>query len=206
MPLESAQGNKTRVASDTKVSLLKILREKKNMSRADLSRLVPLSTYQIEGLEDGNGQGFFHKFLNCTRALGYRTSDVLLMLAKVCESEDFDLLKGVLGKPSHSVRFENGARIHKYISQSENFFGLLELEKNHAIEMAQIHPGDVILGIVREGTLVVDSAGNISVHKKDSFFILPGRIPATFLNEDSYVRTADVLIFSVKYPAGQTIL
>ncbi len=184
---------------EKRASLLKFLREKKKISRTQLSRLTQLSTYQVEGLEGKGAQNLLDKFFSCTQALGYRPGDVSNVMASAYRKTGTGISKGILTKPLSETNFHNGAKISTYVHGKESFFGLLELGVGKNISMQQVHSGDVMFGIIREGTLVIDHLVNQTVHKKDHFFILPGILPAKFINGDSFVQVS-ILLFSIVHP------
>jgi len=185
---------------ENQASLLKLLREKKKVSRMQLSRLAQLSTYQVEGLEGKGTQSLLDKFFSCTHALGYKTSDVLKVMEFSHRRAGTDILKGSLGKPLSETNFCDGAKISTYLNSKGNFLGLLQLGVSKNIAMRQVHSGDIVFGVVREGTLVIDHLINQTVHKKDQFFVLPGSVPVRFLNGDSFIQVS-TLILSIAYPA-----
>jgi hypothetical protein len=190
---------------EPKTSLLKTLRERKKLSRGEIARRTRLSTYQVEGLEGQNTEKLLGKFLTCTTAMGYKTLDVLTMMAGSLQDGKSDFPKGTIGRSLSEKIFQGGVKLHTYLDRDGYFLGLLEVQMGHSIEMEKIYTGDLTLGIVREGILTVDFMTNQTAHKKDGFFILPGKIPIKFINEDGYLRTAAVLLFSVKFPPPQGI-
>jgi transcriptional regulator with XRE-family HTH domain len=186
------------VTKNSKSSLLKTLREKKRISRSHLSKLTRLSTYQIEGVEGKNTENILNRFLACAKALGYKPGDIL---SAMDQKGGPAFLKGAIGKPLHEKNLGAGIKLSSYLSQHDNFLGLLELEGGRSLEMGRLYVGDIVFGIVWEGTLVIDLFAKQSVYKKDTFFIFPGKLPVKFLNEDGLMRITAVLLFSAKFPA-----
>ena len=183
-----------------KSSLLKTLREKKNLSRNQVANRTHFSVYQVEGLEGQGTENVLNRFLTYTTALGYKTDDILKLILQASQGSDPTHLKGTIGKALFEKTFEDGVKLHTYLEKDGIFLGLLELSMGHSIYLKQIHAGDLVLGIIREGILTVDFLTSQAIHKKDSFFVLPGSVPARFLNEDGLLRTASILLFSAKFP------
>ncbi len=198
-PAADRVSNRSVKALEKRASLLKLLREKKKISRTQLSRLTQLSPYQVEGLEGKGAQSLLDKFFSCTHALGYGAGDVLNLMQSSHRKALPDILKGTLGKPLSETSFQDGAKISTYLHSKDNFFGLLQLGVGKAITMQQIHRGDTVFGIVREGTLVIDHLVSQTVHKKDQCFVLSAGLPARFLNGDSFIQVS-TLLFSLTYP------
>ena len=99
---------------EPKCSLLKNLREKKKVSRTRLSKLTNLSTYQVEGLEGPSAQNLMERLLICTKALGYKTDDILRMMERGNEAS---FLKGTIGKSLFEKVFQEGAKLNMYLDQ-----------------------------------------------------------------------------------------
>ena len=184
---------------DREVSLLKQLRERKKISRTQLSKMTQLSAYQVEGLEGKGAGDLLSKFFSCTSALGYEPGDIMGMMGLVYKGNEPAFLRGSLNKPLFETTFQDGVRLITFLNANDNVLSMLELAPGKDGGIEHLPAGDIVFGIVREGTLVIDLLLKETVYKKDSFFILPGVFPVKFLNTDRYVP-ASVLIFSIKYP------
>ena len=196
-PVLSLDPKKAVERSNSEASFLKALRQKKKVSRTKLSKLTQLSPYQVEGLEGRNTQSLLSRAFLCINALGYTIHDVLHLIDSGGKHSAF--LKGTLSTPRSETNFAEGVKFLNYLDENGNFFGQLQLEVGKKLGRENFPNGDLVFGIVREGTLVIDMLTKQTVHKKDHFFILPGKSPVDFLNGDSFVRVC-VLIFSVRYP------
>ncbi len=185
--------------SATEAPLLKLLREKKKISRTKISKLTQLSTYQVEGLEGKNTQNQIDKIILYIRALGYKVDGVLSLMESGFHETEAKFPRGVLGKPKSETSFQDGVKLLTYLQEKGNFFGQLQLAVGKSMARECFPISDVVLGIVREGTLVIDTFVKQTVHKKDHFFVFPGYLPAEFINGDSFTQ-ASALLFSVKYP------
>jgi hypothetical protein len=179
--------------------VLKVLRERRKVSRTQLSNLTQLSTYQVEGLEGKGTQNQLDKVILYIKALGYRVDDVLNLMDSGLHETEVKFPRGALGKPRSETSFQEGIKLSTYLNLRGNFLGLLELAVGKKLGVDNIPESDLVLGIVREGILVIDIFVKQTVYKKDSFFILPGNLAAEFLNGDSFTRTS-ILLFTVKHP------
>ena len=194
-----APSNRAAGETDKGTSFLKHLREKKKVSRTKLSRLTQLSTYQVEGLEGKGTQNILSKIFLCTKALGYKTNDVLNLIESGYREKEAFCSAGMLGRPRSETLFQDGVKLLNYLQENGSYFGQLQLAVGKSLAREHVPSGDIVLGIVREGTLVIDVLASQSVHKKDQFFVLPGSLPVHFINGDGYAQ-ASALIFSVRHP------
>ena len=96
---------------------LKILREKKKISRAKISKLTSLSVYQVEGLEGKGVQNQIDKIMLYVRALGYKADDVLNLMDSGCRSTEERHARGMLGTPKSETSFEEGVKLLTYMNQ-----------------------------------------------------------------------------------------
>ena len=181
------------------VPLLKFLREKKKLSRMELSRLTRLSTYQVEGLEGKGAQSHLARVFLYIKALGYKVEDVVNLMESGFEQKESAFLRGILGKPLHETNFETGIKLLTYLEENGNFLGQLELGVGKVLGKGNFPAGDVLLGVVREGTLVIDLLAKQTVHKKNHFFLFPGSMPVEFSNGDNVCQVS-ALLFCVTYP------
>ena len=193
------QSNEATRVEGKGTSFLKHLREKKKVSRTKLSKLTQLSTYQVEGLEGKGTQSVLSKIFLCTKALGYKTHDIMNLMEFGCREKETVCSKGMIGKPRSETIFQEGVKLLNYMQENGNYLGQLQLGVGKSLKREHFPTGDIVFGIVREGTLVVDILVTQSVHKKDQFFVLPGGLPAQFSNGDNYTQLS-ALIFSVSHP------
>ena len=180
-------------------SFLKKLRETRKISRRELSRRTRLSTYQIEGLEGHGTQSFFGRVLLYMKALGYKSNDFIRLMEFENYADFISHPRGSLSEPRSEILFKDGVKLFTYLEESGFFLGELHLAKGKSLEREKIRASGLMVGIVREGTLVVDMFIKQFVYKKDYFFIFPEHFPFEFVNADSFSSTA-VLIFSTPYP------
>ena len=188
---------KTIEEAGAKVPLLKMLREKKKISRTKLSKLTQLSTYQVEGLEGKGAQSLLSRTFLYINALGYNINDVLSLIDAREKQTVFP--RGTLMAPRCETNFREGVKFLTYLQENGLFFGQLQLAVGKGLGRENFPAGDIVLGLVREGTLVIDMLMKQTVYKKDHFFVLPGRLSADCVNGDSFVPVS-ALIFSIKYP------
>lgn len=177
--------------------LLRFLREKKKVSRAKLSKLTQLSTYQVEGLEGKCTENMLSRVFLCINALGYNINDVLNLIGTGGQKSVFP--RGIITAPRSEINFKEGVKLLTYFHENGNFLCQLQLAVGKNLGRQNFPAGDIVLGIVLEGTLVIDMLAKQTVYKKDHFFILPGNAPADFINGDSFTQ-ASSLLFSVKFP------
>lgn len=189
--------NKPPEEGGDKASLIKLLREKKRISRMELSRITRLSTYQVEGLEGKGTQNLLDRIFLCVKALGYQTQDIFHLIESTGKSHP-KLIKGALAKPYSETTFNGNVKLMTYYQKEGSFFGLLVLGGGKSFKIENLPVGDIIFGLVREGTLVMDIMLEPTVHKKDNFFVLPGSLSVELANADNYSPTS-ILIFSFKH-------
>ncbi len=178
-------------------SLLKLLREKKKISRSELSKRTQLTTYQVEGLEGKGAENLLLRILSCVKALGYKADDVLRLIEY--GSGKYSLgEKGTLEKPQHETNFREGVKLLTYFQETGSFFGQLRLAPGKNLNKKQLPPSDIVFGIMYEGVLLIDLLVKQTVYKKNQFFVLPANLPIEFLNPDAYAQTS-VLLFCIKF-------
>ena len=186
------------LTSDQENSLLKQLREKKKISRTELSKRTRLSTYQIEGLEGLNTQSFLVRIFSYLKGLGYKSGDFARMIESGNRLDFVSRLRGSLLDPLSETVFREGVKLFTYLEENELFLGSIQLATGQSLKREKIRAG-MIIGIVREGVLVIDFLVKQAVYKKDHFFIFPENCPFEFVNGDSFSSTT-VLILSIAHP------
>ena len=189
--------NKLLKEAKVEAPLLKVLREKKKFSRTKISKLTQLTTYQVEGLEGKTTENLLSRTFLYINALGYNVNDVLRMIDLGEKRSIFP--KGTLTNPRSETNFGEGVKFLTYFYENGSLFGQLQLAVGKNLGRENFQAADMVLGIVREGTLVIDMIAKQTVHKKDHFFVLPGNTPVDFLNGDSFTQVS-ALLFSVKFP------
>lgn len=186
-------------AAPTRSSLLKALREKKRMSRSQISKMTRLSTYQVEGLEGEGTKNFLRKFFVYVKALGYKAEDVFKLIESDGHEKTAMFLGGMIGKPVSEMAFEEGVKLLTYLRWDGCFFGQLQLAPGKRLKKESFPAGDRVFGIVCEGTVLIDTLIKQAVYKKDHFFALPGDLPAELINSDPYSQVS-ILLYSIEYP------
>ena len=181
------------------LSLLKVLREKKRISRTELSKRTKLSTYQVEGLEGKGASSLLSKIFLCTQALGYKTQDILSLMDSEHHGSRAAIVRGSLDAPQSEMVFREGVKMLTYHQGSSSFFGQIQIKSGQSINRSSLPAGDVVLGVVQEGALVLDVLLKQMVYKKDQFFLFAGGLPVEFLNADIYTQVS-ALLFILKYP------
>ena len=180
-------------------SLLKLLREKKKVSRTEVSRLTQLSTYQVEGLEGRGSQSHLAKIFLYIKALGYKVEDVFNLIESSLHQKEGKLQRGVLGSPLHEIEFERGVKLSTCVETNGTCFGQLQLAAGKTLMRRSLPMGDAILIVVQEGTLIFDALTKETVYKKNHFLVLPGNLPAELSNGDSFVQLS-ALLFCINSP------
>lgn len=179
-----------------KSTVLKVLREKKHISRSRASKLTQLSPYEVEGLEREATQGMISKVLGYIKGLGYKPNELFHLIESGDSAESFLKARGSLQLSINEVLFKEGVKLLTYLDQNGYFIGQLQLMPVKNIGRDKIPAGDLIMGIVREGTLMIDMLVQQIVFKKDQFFVLPGSSPFEFVNTDGNAPSS-TLIFSI---------
>lgn len=180
-------------------SLLKRLRQKKKLSRSELSRRTQLSTYQVEGLEGAGTKKFLRRILMYVQALGYKAEEVIHLMASDCLQKEEALVSGTLGKAKEETTFNAGVKLLIYAEKGGCILCQLDMKSNNAWPRESLPPANLVFGIVREGTLVIHMLAKQAVYKKDHFFVFPGNLPVELQNNDPYAPVL-ALLFFVKYP------
>ncbi len=186
-------------------SFLRILRERRKVSRIELSKRTKLSAYQVEGLEGKSTENLMSRLLVCVNALGYKIDDLLDLIENHARQKDIICSKGTLGKPGSEIMLQDGGKLLIYIESEDTFMGQLQLAPGKRLGREKLPITDMVLGIVREGTLFIDALTSQSIHKKDQYFILQGNVPFEFVNACPYTQ-ASILLFALKNTLKEPIV
>ena len=195
-PILDSSPRKVIESNGDEACLLKLLREKKKLSRTKLSKLSQLSTYQVEGLEGKGTQNLLDKLFLYIHALDYKVEDVMNLMEPQVEDK---FLRGSFLIPVSETNFKEGIKFSTYLSQSDKHILQLQLGPSQSLKREFFHECDMVMGIVREGTLVIDISVKQMVYKKEQFFIFPGSLKFNFLNGDVHTHVSTLLFF-LKYP------
>lgn len=184
---------KTVETGSDQIPILKSLRERKKISRAKLSKLTQLTPYQVEGLEGERNESALNKTCVYIKALGFNVGEILHLINSADKKSEFP--KGTLAAPLSETSFSDGIKFLTYHQDENNHFCRLQLAVGKSLERTKFPESSTVFGIVREGTLVIDTLVKETIHKKDHFFILPGNLPVNFINGDSFIQTSALLFF-----------
>ena len=178
-------------------SFLRVMRERRKMSRTELSKRTKLSAYQVEGLEGKNTENLLSRLRLCVEALGYKLNDLLNLMDVSCQNDICS--KGTLGKPHSETIIEDGVKWQSYAEDQSIFLSHLQLAKGKSIGKEKFPATDVIFGLIREGTLLVDMLTHQIVYKKDQFFIMRKDSSFKLVNACPYTEVS-VLLFALRHP------
>lgn len=181
-------------------SLLKIMREAKNLTQTELANRAQLSRYQVQRIEQQSSDKFFEKIQVCVKALGYKLRDFIDLMEAGWNLNELKVLRCSLDKPRSETILEPGVKLSTYLKEETGtFLGQVILEPGKCIRREDIPVGSMVLGLVFEGTLVIDSLGIEQIHHDKQCFLFDGVMPFEFWNREPVKKTR-ALVFSFKYP------
>ncbi len=178
-------------------SFLKALREKKNLSQAEIAKRLQLTRYQIQSLEGHSSLKILERFFLYAHALGYKTEDIADLMAVICGKNEFRIERGMIEQPVSESIIGEGVKIVTYQKAGKgNFFIQLFLGVGRGLGKGHFPAQGTLFGIVREGTLVIDQLTKEEIFKKDHFFFLPSSISFELWNRNNC--PASILLISTK--------
>ncbi len=183
-------------------SILKVLREKKNLTQAQLARILQTSRKKLHTIESkSTDQIKLGEMQSFAKALGYNLKSVLPLALQFLSHESAGVKKILLDRPVQETVLGEGAKMQVFLSDTKHLFiGVLLLEPQRSVMRDQLPLQDLVFGIVHEGTLLIDTLGvREQVIKSRQVFYFDEDFPAEFCNTDHYNKLS-VLCFSVLLP------
>ena len=188
------------VGRNENLSLLKHLREKRNISQSELARRANVSRKKLHTLEHKKPHqielGELHLF---AKALGYQMSEIVQMMHTSFQG-NLEIKKVLLDAPTHELSFAPGVKLQIFVNEPQgNFLGLLNLDPGKSVQKELLPLSDLVLGIVFEGTLLIDCVGKgEQVIKSQQIFYLKRSLPIEFCNTNPNQKLS-ILFFSARF-------
>ena len=177
-------------------SLLRRLRENKQMSQTELANRALISRRKLQKMEKKKlGELQIGEIIDFAKGIGYEFMDLLQLLHEG-NRDNSGILKFSFDKPLSTIRFREGVELLTFVENgAKDFIGLLNLEASKSLDWKNLPMADVLFGFVLKGRLLVDSLGVEKVVEEKSCFCIPGFTPFELHNID-FVPRISILLFS----------